>query len=404
MATAACRAGRSRSLDAAGTVVGRTTTAADGSYRVPDLLPGVPLTVRFRDPASAVVFGYPVNGDTAPGASGATCTPGGGLSSCVGSGATPALSVVLAAGQDLPQQSLPVDPSGVVYDAGTRAPVPGAVVTLAPSGTCAGWAPASHIVGATLGGYTINGDAISMTVGADGFYQYLIAPSAPASCTFALTVTPPAGYTFVSTAIPPTAGPLVPTGGPGSVFEVQPQAGAPTAPPGTGTTYYLTVTSGSAGANIVHNHIPLDPLLPTGVVLTKTGDKTARRGRRHGALQRSRCRSPAGRCRARRRWSTGCRPASPSCRAPRWSTTCRSPTRPAASGRRWPSTSGRWPAMRRMVLRYRVRVGVGCAAGRRHQPGHRAMPAACPPAASAAGFAPLARRGDDQRGRATRSR
>jgi uncharacterized repeat protein (TIGR01451 family) len=237
----------------------------------------VPLAVRFREPGSGIVYGYPVNGDTAPGSSGVACNPQaattGAASSCVGTGASPALSVILAPGQELQQQSMPVDPSGVVYDSGTRQPVPGSIVTLAPVGACPAWDPATGIVGATLGGYTVNGPATSMTVGADGFYQYLLAPSAPASCTFAITVTPPGGYSFPSTAIPPTAGPLTPQGGPGSVFPVQPQAGAPTGPVGPATTYYLTLTSGSQGANIIHNHIPLDPALPTAIGLTKTGDK-----------------------------------------------------------------------------------------------------------------------------------
>jgi uncharacterized repeat protein (TIGR01451 family) len=137
---------------ATGAIVGRATTAADGSYRVADLMPGVPLAVRFRDPASGIVFGYPVNGDTAPGSSGATCNAQaaatGTASSCVGTGNSPQLSVVLAPGQDLPQQSLPVDPSGVVYDSGLRTPVPGAVVTLQPVGVCAAWDPATGLVGA----------------------------------------------------------------------------------------------------------------------------------------------------------------------------------------------------------------------------------------------------------------
>lgn len=258
-------------------VVGRATTAANGTYRVIDLLPGIALAVRFRDPASGVVFGYPVNGEQGVGSSGVTCDPNaagtGKPSSCVSQGVSPALSVVLAPGQELVQQSLPVDPSGVVYDSGVRTPVPGSIVTLAPVGACGGWAPATGIVGAGLGGYTINGDRISMRVGTDGFYQFLFGTTAPASCTFGLTVTPPAAYTFQSTAIVPTAGPLVAPGGPGSVFNVQPQATAPSGPVGTATTYYLTMVSGSGGANIVHNHIPLDPALPTGIALTKTGDK-----------------------------------------------------------------------------------------------------------------------------------
>ena len=261
-----------------GVVLTSATTDADGSYRVGDLLPGVALAVRFRDPASGVVFGYPVNGHSAPGASGALCDannapPAGSASSCVGGGANPALTVVLAAGQELTQQSLPVDPSGVVYDSGNRQPVPGAIVTLAPLGVCTGWAPASQLVGGGLGGYAISGGSVAMTVGVDGFYQFLFAPSAPPSCSFAITVTPPAGYTAPSSAIPPTAGTLSPPGGGAAVFAVQPQAGAPTTAPGSGTTYYLVITAGSAVAAIVHHHLPIDPALPSGVSLRKMADK-----------------------------------------------------------------------------------------------------------------------------------
>lgn len=261
------------------TVVARAVTGTDGSYRVPDLLPGVALAVRFREPQSGVVFGYPVNGEQSPGSSGASCKPAQALangtsSSCVERGSSPQLGIVLAAGQDLTQQSLPVDPSGIVYDAGVRTPVAGAVVTLAPTGACVGWNPASSVVGANLGGYSVNGSAISMTVGASGFYQFLFAASAPASCQFSLSVTPPAGYTFVSKLIPPQAGSLTPPGATGSTYAVQPQPTAPTGAVGTATAYYLSLVSGSAGANIIHNHIPLDPALPNGISLSKTGDKS----------------------------------------------------------------------------------------------------------------------------------
>ena len=267
---------------ATGAVLRSTTTGADGSYRVADLVPGVALTIRFRDPASGVVFGYPVNGHTAPGASGAGCNPGaatagGTTSSCVGSGADPALTVVLAAGQELPQQSLPVDPSGVVYDSGVRSPVAGATVTLSPVGAlvgaCAGWDPAKQLVGGAMGGYAISGSSVAMTVGADGFYQFLFAPSAPASCNFAITVTPPGGYTAPSALIPAQPGTLSPPGGGSAVYPVQPQAGAPTAVVGSGTAYFLALTAGSGVANIVHNHLPIDPALPSGINLSKTGDK-----------------------------------------------------------------------------------------------------------------------------------
>lgn len=262
-----------------GAVIATTTTGADGSYRVNDLIPGVAIAVRFRDPASNVVFGYPVNGETAPNSSGASCNEaaaiqGGTASSCVVRSPTTALGVVLAPGQNLAQQSLPIDPSGVVYDATTRQPVPGSVVTLTPSGVCAGYDPNASLVNVGSGGYTVSGSSASMTVGAEGFYQFLFAPGAPPSCSFTLAVTPPSGYSFVSTTIPPAAGTLTAPGAAGSVYAVQPQATAPTGAPGVATTYYLTLTSGSGGANIVHNHIPLDPAAPTALVLTKSGDKS----------------------------------------------------------------------------------------------------------------------------------
>ncbi|KPF43260.1 hypothetical protein D621_20060 [beta proteobacterium AAP51] len=261
-------------LDAAtGRIVARATTGADGSYRIAELLPGVPLLVRFRDPVSGVVFGYPVNGHAGSGIAPCQPTAVGQPSSCVGSGADPQLSVVLAPGEELVEQSLPVDPSGVVYDSGLRQPVPGSVVTLAPVGACAGWNPATQLVGAASGGYAIDGNRVSMTVGSEGFYQFLFAPSAPARCNWQLSVAPPAGYVFQSTAIPPSATPLVVGGAPGAVVFVQPQASAPTAAVGPGTLYHLVFEGGSAGANILHNHIPLDPQLPTGLSLAKTGDR-----------------------------------------------------------------------------------------------------------------------------------
>jgi uncharacterized repeat protein (TIGR01451 family) len=325
-----------------GAIVGRATTGADGTWRVVDLTPGVTYTVRYREPQSGVVFGYPVNGESAPGSSGALCdaaaAASGRASSCVGSGATPMLSVVLAPGQDLPQQSLPVDPSGVVYDSGLRQPVPGSVVSLAPMGACAGWNPGSGIVGAAMGGYTTSGNAIAMTVGSDGFYQFLLAPSAPASCTFGLTVTPPAGYTFVSTAIPPATGPLVPSGGAGSVFSVQPQAGAPAGAVGPATTYYLTLTTGSAGANVVHTTFPSTRCCPPRSRWPRPA--TGRWPKSATACATpSPCRSPRARCRARPPWSTACPRASPTSAARRWSVTRRLPIRRAESGARWPSTS-----------------------------------------------------------------
>lgn len=262
---------------ATGRIVATQATGPDGRYRFADLTPGLPYLVRFREPGG-VLWGFPVNGEQVPN-SPASCNrdaaiANGTQSSCVGrSDGVTQIEVVLAPGRELVEQSLPVDPNGVVYDAVTRVPVPGSVVTLSPVGTCAGFNPSAQILNATAGGYTVNGTSIAMTVGADGFYQFLFAPTAPASCSFQLTVTPPASHTFVSTIITPQSGGLSPPGGPTTTFEVQPQATAPNAPVGLGTQYWLVLTAGSNVPNIVHNHLPLDPRVLPGLSISKVGDR-----------------------------------------------------------------------------------------------------------------------------------
>ena len=259
-------------------VIRTTNSGVDGGYRFLDLLPGTRYDVRFRHPQSRVLWGFPVNAETSAGPP-APCDTRRGIddglaSSCRidGDGITQ-LEVVLRAGENLPQQSLPVDPSGVVYDAVTRNPVPGAIVTLAPVGMCAGFDAATSVLNGGQGGYSIDGDRISMTVGNDGYYQFLLGPAAPSRCEFQLTVTPPGGYTFRSALIPPQDGSLSPPGASGTSFTVQPQPSPPTAPVGTGTQYYLSLFAGSATANVVHNHLPLDPAVAPGLVISKTGDK-----------------------------------------------------------------------------------------------------------------------------------
>lgn len=89
--------------------------------------------------------------------------------------------ITLTAGQNLVAQSLPLDPSGVVYDAVTRAPVAGAVVTISGPG---GFNPAAHLV---------SGSATT-TTGTDGQYQFLLNPTAPAGVHTLTVTTYPAGY------------------------------------------------------------------------------------------------------------------------------------------------------------------------------------------------------------------
>jgi uncharacterized repeat protein (TIGR01451 family) len=251
-------------------VVRRITTNPDGSWRADDLIPGRNYQVRFRDPQSNVVFGLPVSGEqgSAP-IPCLTSNPGNASrSSCVQSGAATQLAIVLQPGDNLVQQSLPLDPGGVVYDAVTRDPVPGSVVTLTPEGSCPGWNPSTAIANATLGGYAISGASISMTVGNTGAYQFTFTQQAPASCQFRLTVTPPPSHSFISQIIPPNSAALAPPPAPGSI-DVQTQPGAP--PQGSPTGYHLIIGGGSGQGAILHNHIPLDPRALIGISIIKIG-------------------------------------------------------------------------------------------------------------------------------------
>ncbi len=261
-----------------GQVLRTATTGNDGRYRFDDVVPGVRWNVRFRDPSSGVVWGWPVSGETpagpaAPCAADAAIADGSASSCRTQTGGATALEVVLRAGSELAQQSLPLDPGGVVYDAITRSPVPASVVTLAPVGVCAGYDPATGVLNAEQGGYRVDGDSVSMTVGRGGFYQFLFATAAPARCEFHITVTAPSGYTFVSAVIPAQEGTLSPPGAGDNRYPVLPDTEAPTAPVGDGTRYYLAMAGGSEVARVVRNHIPLDPQQAPGLTISKTGNR-----------------------------------------------------------------------------------------------------------------------------------
>jgi large repetitive protein len=236
-----------------------TTTDATGSYVFTDVPAGT-YRIQFRDPDTRVVYGTPVNGEQGSAQGGSRPAPGNERGQ---------LEVTITAGATLPQQSLPVDPSGVVYDAVSRDAVRGAVVTLRPVGVCAGWDPATQVVNASAGGYLISGGSISMTTAANGFYQFLLGTNAPAACSFELVVTPPGAYRAPSTLIPPSGLLDVPAGV--GTIAVQPQATAPTV--GQSTTYHLQLVAGSGRNNVVRNHIPLDTLVPSLIAIEKTVDR-----------------------------------------------------------------------------------------------------------------------------------
>lgn len=235
------------------------TTDASGAYAFTEVPAGT-YRIQFRDPSTRVVYGTPVNGESG--------TPQGGSRAAPGN-ERGALEVTVVAGANLPQQSLPVDPSGVVYDSVSRDLVAGATVTLRPVGACAGYDPATQIVNASAGGYTIAGNAISMTTSGNGYYQFLFGGNAPAACTFELVVTPPGQYVFPSSLIPASE-PLDVPAGLGTIA-IQPQAGAPSV--GQSTTWHQRLVIGSARNGVIHNHIPLDTVGGSQIALEKNVDR-----------------------------------------------------------------------------------------------------------------------------------
>jgi len=255
-----------------GTQVASATTNAAGAYSFTGLSPGSGYEIRFRHPTTGLIFGSAVpNEDPAakPYTSGVTSSnnPGGAVTT-----AGTLNSLTLTAGTTIVEQSLPLDPTGVVYDAVTRQPVSGAVVTLGGPG---GFNPAIHLV---------SGSA-TVSTGADGFYQYLLVPGAPSGIYTITITTYPAGYLPApSSLIPVCVGTLVIGAAPDpaliqnsntapalGITAHNPAACAGIVGGGSATTQYFTGFNLTVGlsANVVNNHIPLDPVLSGAIVMTK---------------------------------------------------------------------------------------------------------------------------------------
>ena len=261
------RSGWTVELRQGDSLVATATTGADGGYSFTDIPPGSNYNLLFRAPGNGVAFG-----SARPNETGARAMDG------VVSAANPAgatfttgqlKGLTLLPGSNTPQQSLPLDPSGVVYDSIKRVPVPGAVVKIVGP---PGFDPASQLLGG-IGNVT-------QTVGTDGIYQFLLLPGAPAG-NYSFTVTPPSGGTYNPTqpsAIIPPCPSIAAVAALPDPFLVSTIDGPPPVAAargcGTGvasTAYFLAfVLTGGVSANVVNNNIPLDPILGGAIAVTKT--------------------------------------------------------------------------------------------------------------------------------------
>ena len=213
-------------------------TDGNGFYSIPDLPPGS-YTVEFVSP-NGVTFAQ--------------------------EGVTLPVNVTV----DVP---LPIDPSGVVYDAVTRQPVAGATLTFIDDST------GLPVPAACL----LPGQQNQVTQ-ADGNYRFDLILDAPAGSNpgcptggdFTIAVVPPTGFTFESAIIPVQAGTLDATSCPqdavpGTTCEVQAQDTAPQI--GDSTPYYLSFNLEPGDQDVINNHIPLDPP-PANILLTKSANKS----------------------------------------------------------------------------------------------------------------------------------
>ena len=215
-----------------GTVVASTRTDASGNYIIANLPSGGGYSLLFRSPDNNVVYDRVDN-------------------------------LTLGASATL-NRNQPIDPSGLIYNSVTRAPIAGATVSFLDAS------------GAPLpAACFIDGSQQAQRTGATGEYRFNLIPGGAAQCPAAerdyrIAVTPPAGFASGSTVLLPQTGPFDPTGLVGPVL-VSPAASPPT---GSSATYYYTFRLQQGDPDVVNNHLPIDPFLSrTPLILIKTSDR-----------------------------------------------------------------------------------------------------------------------------------
>ena len=271
-----------------GQVVASAVTNSNGQYTITDVSPGDGYEIVFREPSTGEIFGGAVTNETGQTINNGTRDTGTSPNAGTNSG-NPAggvaqdgmlMGLTLLAGDNIVEQSLPLDPAGVVYNAVTRQPVAGAQVTITGP---AGFDPANDLVGDQ-----------TVTTGTDGFYQFLLFPSAP-SGVYTLEVTSyPGGFiplpsTLIpvcdtGTALDVLAAPApaniqAQTGPPPTTATLADPLACPTTTAGlnpanqASTQHFFTFdidTSPGGSADVLNNHIPLDPADNSAINVIKT--------------------------------------------------------------------------------------------------------------------------------------
>jgi uncharacterized repeat protein (TIGR01451 family) len=192
----------------------------------------------------------------------------------------------LIPGTTTPRIDLPLDPSGVVYDANTGAAVPnptvifcradGAALTDADIVGGAAYAPVAGRANCRQRTFAGNSGAYFIFFNTPGTYSIAFAG---------------AGSNYVASAAPAGTSPAIPAqtttlnavaGNPLCVptaltnaCAVQPQVGPPTSlSDPVATRYFHTVTVLSGALDVINNHLPVDAVAGSNLVITKIADRT----------------------------------------------------------------------------------------------------------------------------------
>ncbi len=153
--------------------------------------------------------------------------------------------------------AVPIDPSGVVYHAVTRAPVPGAMVTLSRfscSTASEGAITSAQVVPSTGNPYQFNSDGTvsQITDAAGRYFFFLLSPPVLSTCEYRLTVVPPPGAGLLSPSRLLAPDPGIAPGGPVQV-QGEPPSGSQATP------YFLRFSLAPGLPDVWNNHVPLDP-------------------------------------------------------------------------------------------------------------------------------------------------
>ncbi len=243
-------------------LVAETRTNENGDYVFKNIEPGSGYEIRFLHP-NGYVYGNPISS-----LSEAEITQG------------TIRNITLANNADIPDQNLPIDPSGIIYNAVTRQPISGATVRILGP---VGFDPGLHLVGGE--------NNQTQITAADGYYQFLLLTDAPAG-TYTLDVSAPDGYIPLNSAMIPVCEntlTVMPTPDP-ALVHISARAPVESAPihdpqncplntpelaaTANSTQYFLTFDiSPITSADVVSNHIPLDPLDGDTITAVKTSPK-----------------------------------------------------------------------------------------------------------------------------------